>query len=170
MFVFMATFVSVVAFLILTMTPLFNSADARGDWQDLENYAVIGGVDYYLFDPVEGYNITSADALFNADEPAGDGFTFTNDSYADRYVNVYRDYSYPVDSAGPIDFVLITSEWGPWYNRHIGRVQTGFSEIGRNQVPETNQSVTPYGIRGTSEVLIITTPGNRHQLFRLPLV
>jgi hypothetical protein len=166
-FIFAATFIIIGALMIGLMQPLFASAD-RGEFNQLSNYEMIGSIGYLLYDPNDGYDLTSANVT---DDGTTDiPLVFTNDSVSDRWVWAVRDYIYWEDipaneDARPEfynhqDFLAIWTEWGPWYNHHIRLLVVDYETVVSKQIVGLNQSAVPFSIAGTSEVLIITTPGN----------
>jgi hypothetical protein len=168
-FIFCATFIVIGAFTISLMGPIFASPDARGSFETLENYEIIGGTSYYLYAPAGGFNLTSANLStypnYEADPP--DYVTFTNGSVSDRLLWTTNDYGTTfIDEAyrevfrDHTDFFTIFTEWGPWYNHHKRYVVLDYTTAEEYQVPGTNQSAIPFSIAGSEEVLVITTPGN----------
>ena len=172
-FVFCATFVVIGAFMISLMTPLFASPDAEGNFALYEGYEIIGDITYALYDPDTGYDMSTANVtlLPVVYGSAGTWVSFSNSSVSDRIVSITRDFDwhdytvsgpvFPIpDFEGHTDFITIYTQWGPWYNSHEEYLIIDYSSIPLYQVQSYNQSAVPFTIHGTSEVLIITTPGN----------
>lgn len=164
-FIFAATFIVIGAFMISIMAPLFASAD-RGDFTQLKNYEMVGSTGYLVYEPFEGYNVTTANVTDDNDPVSIE--IFTNDTVSDREVWMVRDYVYEDDGGLSIpvmfchkDFFVVHSEWGGFWFHHRELLVFDYATIIANQVERTNQSVTPFKITtGPDEVLIITTFGN----------
>lgn len=165
--ILMASFILITIMIMATMTSFFQTAS--GQWEEIRGTLLIGAVEYTLREPILGWeidndNITdrwvhdaSENAYFYEDAPGEDDQIVVGFIRDNAYMGDPLGIGQQTDSTLFKDFVMIYTEFGWWDNDEW---PISYQTLIRNQVPNSNYSVTEFGIRhNTTYALIITTNG-----------
>lgn len=165
-----AVFLTASALMLTLMAPMFAEA-RRGEFALLEGYAVIGGVEYAMFEPTGGFNVTSANV--SSDYDSAESFDFTNASKTigcrilrdnDMFgIIPRRPMGGPDDSplnvavAEYLNGFVLRTDWG-WWSYDMAAVS--YEQVIEDQLGGQNISATDFFLRDTGYTLIVTTGGN----------
>jgi hypothetical protein len=162
-FMFVAVFLVGSALLISLMTSLFAEA-RRGDWDVLENYQIIGGIEYGIFNPEAGYEITSANITDDYMTAENFEFTLNETSFgckivrdSIRYTEQWALSEYDKIVCRYLDSFIFRDDWG-WWSYDMDAVS--FEQVAADQVGGSNMSKSIFFLRDQAYTLFVTTGGS----------
>jgi len=160
----MSSFILITIMVLAGMTSFFNTAS--GNWEEVKGTAIIGTTEYTLREPVDGWNITSANVTDRWDHEADENAYFYEDAPGEDdqiVVGIIRDnawfehavaWGHGYDSVLYEDYIMVYTEFGWWANDDWA---ISYQTILENRVLNSNVSVTEFGLRhNTTFALIIT--------------
>ena len=112
-----------------------------------EGFAIIGGEEYVMWDPIDGYRVTPGNVSDSTDDPP---FLFTNSTHHDINAWLFRENLLSLSQ----NMIYLRMDWG-WWSYDYASVS--LDQIISDRVSGTNHSLSEFELKGERYTLYVST-------------